>query len=184
MLDCAWVNWACSRWVLLLRWSLVFRRLRQPNPALNVGLCSPLCFLGPSCNLECLRPRSWGHGRQWNHSCLNERTQDNLHLNWFAKAGRDHVQPGCGSSQCCFSACWQFTWSKGLFLVLFRMTVRALIREDASTESGLLPDRCTESFTKGRRVGGNQSATAMCGLGQGIFFFPVFVTGNLRSHFL
>lgn len=63
----------------------------------------------------------------------------------------------------------------GLFLVLFRMTVRALIREDASTESGLLPDRCTESFTKGRRVGGNQSATAVCGLGQGIFFFSQYL---------
>lgn len=82
------------------------------------------------------------------------RTRDNLHPNRLANSGRDHVQPGCGSSGCRFSVCWQFTWRK-VFLVLFRMTVRAVIREDASTESGLPPNQMHGSFyTKGGR--GNQ----------------------------
>lgn len=95
------------------------------------------------------------------------RTRDNLHLNRLANSGRDHVQPGCGSSGCCFSVCWQFTWRKVFFLVLFRMTVRAVIREDASTESGSLPKQMHGSFYKG---GQGESAIAVYRLGQGIFF--------------
>lgn len=67
------------------------------------------------------------------------------------------------------------------FLVLSRMTVRAVTREDASTESGVLPKQRHGSFYT-QQGGQGESTIAVYRLGQGIF--SVFVTGNLRIHFL
>lgn len=61
-------------------------------------------------------------------------------------------------------------------LVLFRIIVRAVIRVNTSTESGLLQKQ-TDPFT----LNGGQSAIAGYRLRQGIF--SVFITGNLRSRF-
>lgn len=93
---------------MLLGEAWFFRGLQQPNPSLEVRLCSLLCFLGSSSNLgKVFRPRE-----------AEVMGDDNLHLNQLANAGRDHVQPGCGCSGCCFSPCWQFTWHKGSFSVV------------------------------------------------------------------
>lgn len=68
------------------------------------------------------------------------------------------------------------------FLVLFRVTVRSVIRKDASTESGLLPKQMHGSFyTKQGGWGQGESTIPVYRLRQGIL--SVFVTGNLRSHF-
>lgn len=50
---------------------------------------------------------------------------------------------------------------RGFFLVLFRMTVRAVIREDASIESGLLPKQMHRIFYTKQNGGGNQLQLCM-----------------------
>lgn len=88
-----------------------------------------------------------------------------MQLNRLANAGRDHVQPVVGVQYAASLRVGNLFGIKTL-LVLFRITVRAVIRESASTESGLLQKQMQIPFT----LNGGQSAIVGHRLRQGIFF--------------